>query len=140
MSGAKAILDTGPLVALLNARDSLHAWAKEVFETMRGPYLTSEANITEMCLLLEAAQPRSSLRVMQMLADGLLLAEPFLPGRLAEVRAVMERYRYRSVDFADGCVVCLSNRERRLTVISADRKDFTVYFRGSNRRLCLPPS
>ncbi|MFZ5469134.1 MAG: type II toxin-antitoxin system VapC family toxin [Myxococcota bacterium] len=43
----KLIVDTGPLVALLDRRDPLHTWAKEIFEELAPPYLTCDAVLTE---------------------------------------------------------------------------------------------
>lgn len=34
------IIDTGPLVAYLNARDSQHAWALNQWQTVQPPLLT----------------------------------------------------------------------------------------------------
>ena len=41
------IADTGPIVALLNARDEYHTWARETLETIDPPLLTCEPVLTE---------------------------------------------------------------------------------------------
>lgn len=65
------LLDTGPLVAALARDDRAHAWAKEQFETLAGPFLTCEAVITEACHLLRAAE-RESTAVSRLLESGAL--------------------------------------------------------------------
>lgn len=45
-------VDTGPLVALLNARDSFHAWAKETLGSIAPPLQTCESVISEACFLV----------------------------------------------------------------------------------------
>lgn len=48
----RIIVDTGPLVALLNARDTHHAWARATFDDIEPPAWTCEAVISEACLLV----------------------------------------------------------------------------------------
>jgi hypothetical protein len=46
------------------------------------------------------------------------------------------------VDFADACLVALSDRKPDLPLATVDRGDFAVYFRSrrrTGRRLHLPP-
>ena len=45
------LLDTGPLVAYLNIRDSHHDWAVETFNTLDLPAITCEPVLTEACFL-----------------------------------------------------------------------------------------
>jgi predicted nucleic acid-binding protein len=58
-----AIVDTGPLVALLDARDPHHAWARETLRRLETPLMTCEAVLSEACFLLTgskaAAMPSS---------------------------------------------------------------------------------
>ena len=42
------IVDSGPLVALLNRRDTYHDWAREQFAQISPPLLTCEAVVTEV--------------------------------------------------------------------------------------------
>jgi uncharacterized protein len=41
------IVDTGPLVAFLNANDSHHKWARESLMTVEPPLLTCQAVLSE---------------------------------------------------------------------------------------------
>jgi hypothetical protein len=51
----------------------------------------------------------------------------------------MLRYRKRWVDFADACLVVLSDGRPKLPVVTVDASDFAVYFRGrTGRRLLVP--
>jgi predicted nucleic acid-binding protein len=51
-AAASVVLDTGPLVALLDADETHHAWAFEQFQQLRPPLLTCEAVLTEACFLI----------------------------------------------------------------------------------------
>ena len=48
----RVIVATGPLVALLNARETHHAVVRETLNTIEPPLSTCEAVITETCFLL----------------------------------------------------------------------------------------
>ncbi|HEX6273328.1 MAG TPA: PIN domain-containing protein [Polyangiaceae bacterium] len=135
----RAIVDTGYIVALLNRDDDHHAWATRLLPSLRGPWLTAEACISESVFLLEAAGRESVERLISWLEQGLVVSRHFLPDALEPVRDEMLRYRRRWVDFADACLVTLSDERPKLPVVSVDSADFAVYFRGRTaRRLFVP--
>jgi predicted nucleic acid-binding protein len=47
-----AVVDAGPLVAVLAHRDSAHAWATEQLEALEHPLLVCEPVLTEAAYLL----------------------------------------------------------------------------------------
>jgi predicted nucleic acid-binding protein len=49
MSGV--IVDTGPIVALLNSSDAHHAWTRDLLATIEPPLVTCEAVVSEACFL-----------------------------------------------------------------------------------------
>ena len=79
---ARAIVDTGFLVALLNGDDSHHAWAAGLVPKLRGPWLTAEACISEAVFLLEECGRPSVERVFDWIRKGILFSEHSLPERL----------------------------------------------------------
>ena len=136
----RAIVDTGYLVALLNGADAHHAWAVRLIPSLRGPWLTAEACISEACFLLEAAGRTALERLFSWLDQGVLVSRHFLPEELEAVRKEMFGYRSRWVDFADACLVHVSDQNPKLPVVSVDAADFAVYFRRRpSRELFLPP-
>lgn len=135
---ARALIDSGPLAAFLNRRDVLHEWARGAFESTPGPYLTTEANIAEICHLLERAVLKGSLRLFEMLNTGLVQTAS-LADSLPAVHAEVSRFRDRRVDFADACLLVLAERRPHLPLLTVDRADFQVFFRGRKNRLVLPP-
>lgn len=136
---ARAIVDTGYLVALLNGEDEHHAWAADLIPRLRGPWLTAEACISEAVFLLEQAGRPAVERLFEWMEKGVLVSQHCLPNELESVRAEMFRYHKRWVDFADACLVHLSDQRPRLPVVTVDAADFSVYFRQRRgRRLLLP--
>mgnify|MGYP006267233261 CR=1 FL=1 len=47
------LLDTGPLVAIVNRREAFHQWATQTTTNLSYPFFTCEAVITEACFLLQ---------------------------------------------------------------------------------------
>lgn len=121
------IADTGPIVALLNARDRHHAWAREMFDSVSPPLSTCEAVISEACFLLRRLKGGPT-AVMRLLDRGVL----DLPFRLAaqhvEVRTLQEKFDDVPMSLADACLVRMSELEPAATVLTIDT-DFKVYRR-----------
>lgn len=135
----RAIVDTGFLVALLNGEDEHHAWAASLVPSLRGPWLTAEACVSESVFLLEHAGKVAVERLFDWLEMGALSSRHHLPEALEAVRREMFRYRERWVDFADACLVQLSDEHPKLPVVTVDPRDFAVYFRQRRGRRLLVP-
>ena len=57
----KVVIDTGPIVAFLNKRDSYHNWARELFDRIEPPVYSCESVISEgasYCAELKVARMR----------------------------------------------------------------------------------
>ena len=124
------IADTGFLVAFANRGDRHHAWAVKLAETIAEPLLTCESVLSEAAFHI--GDPGV---VLGMIRRGLIRlafhAEPEIP-RLAELAS---RYQDRNPDFADLCLIRMSELYPRHPVITVDA-DFRVYKR--NRRETIP--
>lgn len=136
---ARAVVDTGFLVALLNAEDEHHAWARGLVPRLRGPWVTAEACMSEAVFLLERAGRTPLERLFDWLERGALLSRHVLPEDLREIREETFRYKKRWVDFADASIVVLSDLSPKLPVVTVDARDFAVYFRARPGRVLLLP-
>jgi predicted nucleic acid-binding protein len=65
------LLDTGPLVALLDSRDRYHAWATTAVAKLPSPFLTCESVLSEACFLLRRVA-NGKTAVMGMVESGLM--------------------------------------------------------------------
>ena len=126
-----AIVDTGFLVALMEARDAHHSWAIEVAEEVKWPALTCESVLSET-----AFHVGSSETALKMLSDGLLQITFDLSRQLEHVCELAVRYGNRSPDLADLCLIRMSELNPRHTVITVDEEDFRIYRR--NKREAIP--
>jgi uncharacterized protein len=137
---ARAIVDSGFLVALLDGTDAHHAWATGLAPTLRGPWWTAEACITETQFLIKPGGRAALDELLDWLERGALISRHLLPEELQPVKTELLRYNDRWVDFADACIIRLSDLAPNLPVATVDARDFAVYFRQRRgRRLVTPP-
>ncbi len=125
-----AIADTGFLVALLEARDQHHDWAMDIAEDISWPALTCESVLSET-----AFHVRSSKLPLEMLQNGMLRLAFNVASHLDHMSDLADRYANRHPDFADLCLIRMSELYPRHTVITVDH-DFRGYRR--NKREAIP--
>jgi predicted nucleic acid-binding protein len=97
------LVDTGPLVAAIDAGDTHHAWAKATLPKLTGRLFTCEAVASEAAHLLDNdPAAMTSLHVFLRRMEIV----PVLRDELDEVFARLKRYAPR-MDLADGCLVAM---------------------------------
>ncbi|MDQ5979061.1 MAG: uncharacterized protein QG602_2035 [Verrucomicrobiota bacterium] len=133
MGAARIIVDTGPLVGFLDADDQWHDWSLERFNELPGPFLTCEAVISEASYLLGA---QGDEKLLEMVEAGVLEVVPLLPRDAAKLRLLMKRYAGR-IQYADACLIRLSELHPEARVLTTDVRDFRIYRRNRNERLPL---
>jgi predicted nucleic acid-binding protein len=131
----RAIVDAGPLVALLSARDHHHAWAKSVFTGVTPPAITCEAVLAEAWHLLRNTA-NGQIALLDLLAAGTLSVEFALPAELTAVRRLVARYRDRPMSLADACLVRLAELFDEARIFTVD-KDFSVYRKHGRQAIPL---
>lgn len=130
----RVLLDTGPLVALLNRRDHYHPWARAVLDTVTPPVFTCEAVLSEACFLLGRAHGGAG-AVLALVQADIIRIEFQIGVEIEAVRRLAERYANVPMSFADACLVRMSELELQSVVLTLD-SDFTRYRR--NRRHVVP--
>jgi predicted nucleic acid-binding protein len=138
MARISAIVDTGFIVGALDAADQWHAWAAREFPNLCSPALTCEAVISEACFQLRQTSSARS-QLLAWIKCGGLEVHPLLPEEIDPIEKLFARYGTR-MDYADACLVRLSELHRRHVVVTTDAKDFRVYrrFRGEPLPLLIP--
>jgi uncharacterized protein len=125
------LLDTGPLVSFLAAGLEHHSWVCEQWKRLCPPLLTCEPVLTEAAFLLKRegreTDPLFALLERRVLRVGLEIQE-----QLADLRALMRRYRDRPMSLADACLVRLAELNPGSTIFTLDT-DFRIYRRHGNR-------
>ena len=129
------VLDTGPLVALLDAADEHHAWAAREFARFEGAVRVCEAVLTEAFYLLRSLRPAQA-KILEWVERGELTCDFGLVEEARAVRALWGRYRNVPMSLADACVVRMAEKYPRATICTVD-SDFSIYRRDGRRPLPL---
>jgi uncharacterized protein len=119
------IVDTGPLVALINQRERHHAWAHQQFAWIRPPVFTCEPVIAEAAYLLRDFHKGID-SLMQLLERGHLTIPFHLADELPAVTRLLKKYSSVPISLADACLVRMSEQFSVSPVLTLDR-DFRVY-------------
>jgi uncharacterized protein len=113
------LLDTGPLVAYLNANDQHHAWAVTQFQAREEPLLTCEAVWTEAAHLIarRGGKPET---LWSFLRAGAVQLGFSLRTDYESVAALMGRYADVPMSLADACLVRMSELKAGCHVFTTD--------------------
>jgi predicted nucleic acid-binding protein len=128
------LIDTGPLVALLNRRDKYSAWVSEVLDTIEPPVFTCDAVLSEACFLLQRVDGGAD-AILGLVAQGIVTSDFRVMTEVKALRTLMERFANVPMSLADACLVRMTELEADSVVVTLDR-DFTIYRR--NRRQAVP--
>lgn len=128
------VIDSGPLVALLDADDQYHTWAVEQLHTIETPILTCEAVISESCHLLGKSS-RGHRAIEKLFSSSSLKIGMNFSNRLDRIFTLMRKYQDTPMSFADACLVCMAEEFTNSTVFTLD-SDFRIY--RKNKRQLIP--
>ena len=130
----RVILDTGPLVALLNRADRHHQWATEQWGQITPPLLTCEAVVAEACFLVRRF-PDGQAAVLELARRGILDVSFRLVEETESLVRLLKKYRDVPMSLADGCMVRMAERYPEGIVFTLDT-DFSIY--RKNGRQVIP--
>jgi uncharacterized protein len=121
----RAILDTGPLVALLDVRDRYHRWATAQWAQTAPPLLTCEAVLSEACFLVRRL-PRGSSAIVELIDRGAVEVAFRLNEHIEPVRRLLAKYAEVPMSLADACLVRMAELHSNSSVLTIDRH-FRIY-------------
>ena len=130
----RVILDTGPLVALLNGRDRHHGWAVDQWSRIAPPLLTCDAVLAEACFLVQSFAG-GQVAVLDMVRRSVLDASFRLAEEAGSVSRLLRKYRDVPMSLADGCLVRMAELNNDGAVLTLD-SDFRLY--RKNGRQVIP--
>lgn len=123
----KILVDAGPIVAFLHQDEQHHDWAVEQFR--RFPrFITCEAVLAEACARL-AYYGKDQSVIIDMVREGSLTLDFSANGSVDRISKLMKKYGDCPMDFADACLVVMTERFANSLVVTLDGRDFGVYRR-----------
>lgn len=121
-----ALIDAGPLVALIDRNERSHRDCVAALRLVQPPLLTTWPVVAEaMHLLAYGGWHTQRLLWELVLSDDVELVDLDGPDRV-RARALMEKYRDLPMDLADATLVAVAERRRVRQVLTLDG-DFHVY-------------
>lgn len=121
------LLDTGPVVAYLDAGDPAHQRVAAAMDGFAGQLCTTSAVVTECMHFLAAHREGPGLLAQFGLASDWLVADYTQPVELARAAKLMARYADTPMDFADATLVILAESLGVSEILTLDRRGFSTY-------------
>ena len=129
------LLDTGPLVAFLDRRDSFYDWATEYLHQLSAPLLTCEPVITEACFLVRHLADGIP-AVLELLERGVVKIDFRMDSEVETLRRLTAKYADVPMSLGDACLVRMSELHPQGIVWTLDA-DFRRYRRKGRRVIPL---
>jgi predicted nucleic acid-binding protein len=129
------LIDTGPLVALLDRSDANHAWAVEQFSHLASPLVTCEGAISEAAHLLQDAGVKPW-GVLELVQRNIVVVQFDLESHIDRVLSLMKKYADTPMDFVDACLVVMTEEKQACRLITLD-SDFRIYRRFERQTIPL---
>lgn len=138
-SRASVLVDTGPLVALLDADDVHHRRCVATLKGIRGSLFTVWPAVTEAMYLLSFSEDARD-ALLQWLESGALAVLELRPADLRRVRELLKKYGDLPMDFTDAVIVSLAERDAIRDIFTVDERDFRIYKPRTFRHFNILPS
>ena len=131
------LIDTGPLVAYVDAGDPAHEIVAARLDDFTGHLHTTAAVVTEAMHLVGDAVDGPEALAAFLLGSHTHIAESTQAAHLQAAVVLMKKYRDTPMDFADATLVLLADRLFVTDILTLDRRGFSTYrtVRGKAFRL-----
>ncbi len=134
----RVLVDTGPLVAVLDPSDQHHASCVAALRRVQAPLITVWPVVTEASHLLSFSHEAQD-ALLELIAQESIAVEPLLHEDVPRLRELQSKYFDLPMDLADAALVCVAERLKLRTIFTTDRRDFAVYRGKKNLKFKLIP-
>lgn len=121
------LLDTGPLVAYLDAADPAHERVCARLDEFTGQLATTAAVITEGMYFVGELPSGPRLLAEFVAASRMQVADLAQATDLRRAAALMEKYSDTPMDYADATLILLAERLKVEEILTLDRRGFSTY-------------
>lgn len=131
----RIIVDTGPLVALLNAHDRYHDWTKETLNSIEPPLLTCESVLSEACFLVRHLKGGRA-AILELVERGIVRTAFSIEQEISSIRKLVGKYESVPMSLADACLVRMIELNDNAVLLTLDA-DFRIYRRNGRQTIPL---
>lgn len=129
----KALLDTGPWVALIDRSESRHNDCVQWLKKFSGKLYSTEAVLTETLYLLNFSITAQK-AALDFVLQSIVQVVPSDMQSLKKTRGLMGKYADLPMDYADATLVCLAMDIGIRDIATLDNKDFSIYALPGKRK------
>jgi uncharacterized protein len=132
------LVDTGPLVALLDRSDDHHGTVVATLQKIQDPLVSVWPVLVEAMYLLSFSW-QAQKALWEIFETGTVQLLPLGEEDIPPIKNLMEKYRDLPMDLADAALVRIAEREGLRLVLTLDQRDFNVYRLPRKGRFTLLP-
>jgi predicted nucleic acid-binding protein len=134
----RVLLDTGVIVALVNAKDPDHEACVAVWKTLRAQIFSVEGVLVECAHLLQRVRGGAGDAIRIVFESGTKIV-PLTSERAGRASTLMEKYHDVPMDLVDALLVTTAEEENIRDVLTLDRRGFETFrFSGQTRFRLFP--
>ena len=134
----EVLVDTGPLVAILDRSDQYHEECREMLRRIQPPLITTWPVLTEVAWLLRD-EPKALQRLYSGVEMGFFRIAELAGSELSELAVLAKRFQTLRPQLADLSLLLIAEREKLEAVFTLDRRDFVVLQKKSRQKFVLLP-
>lgn len=133
------LIDTGPLVAILQATEQDHPRCVEVFQQLQRQPITCWPVLTEAAWLLRGRVDYVA-KLLQLWTAEVIRVEPLDQSAASWIAAFMRQYADQNPQVADAALMYLADFLGIDTIFTLDRRDFSIYRLMNGEPMTIIPS
>ena len=140
ISLAPVVVDTGIIYALADRRDAWHHRAVVWLGSFKGRLVVPVTVVPEACYLLNTHLfPGAEAAFVRSLANGELKLEQVDEADMARALEILTTYVDANIGLVDATVVAVAERLKASTVLTTDRRHFSLIRPKHRERFLLAP-
>ncbi len=127
ISIAPVLVDTGIIYALADRSDAWHLRARRFVENYKGTLIIPSTVIPEVCYLLQThLSPQAEIAFVRSIVTGALRLEQVTEEDMGRAVEVMNTYQDMLIGLVDASVVAVAERLKLSSLMTTDRRHFSV--------------
>lgn len=131
------LLDTGPIVASLDADDPQHGMVSHGFSSLTGLLVTTGAVVTEAMFFVQNLANGPARLIEWLRRIRAEVVDCFEPERLQSAAHLMARYADAPMDYADATLVACADELNCGDILTLDIRGFRTYRYRKNKKFTL---